>query len=756
MTRLVLDAAIAAAAMSAATRRDWHPWGEQTGETKASLAQCANALLTPVEIEGLLLHDWRANREITQLAQDLTREGIEVQHLPEWVDTDALASWIDGDAEDSDHEQLGLLGALSEWWAVGASYGGSLLIAVVDDGRPQSEPLDRARMRDLISWEVVDRWCCWPYRRGGLGAPVDYWVISPIAGQIARATQIVHPSRVRVHTGRWMPRRWRDLRDGWGPSRLELLISQRSTLARGHEAIGRLLRRTSQDVITVPELSEMIEAYGRPFVLDLCRRQAITLDSDGVLYLDGGIEADAAGGQAKRSSDKFESVARPLGGAPEIAQLQHDDWRRGWAAPSVVADGDAAAGLNGGAEAGPWRAWAAQVKALFKRELLATCTWQLGIVFGLREGPTRGRVPETWTVEPRPIAEPDHKLEAEIDEIETRTDTLAAEHGLLKDKEIRGWRNVDGKRGRVRVESADLLPEPGTDDVAGELAAAAGAGEVQQQALNGAQIQALFDLSLAVTAGTIPSEVARWLVQLAVPGLDTAGVSQAMAVAERWTNPKAPAVPEQPAATALDCAARFVQVFDVNLDADARADGATPVLTAWCSAIATRLDSHDYPAAGVFVRVPDALAVQFPYKPQDTSPPHCTVLYIGATAWDQVTKVREVVAKTAQVLGVLPCRARFGALNYFEKPNGSRVAWVAVEFEPTLDEYHVALREQLMAEGVMVAHRNDWWYGDGRRQDGPWVAHATLAYLDAGESYTGPVPVGEWTVERFEVWHGER
>ena len=586
MSKINLDAVIAAASSSPASRRDWHPWGAGSSAASApSMSPSPHALLSPVDIDGLLLHDWRANREITQPAGDLTREGIEIKGLPEWVDTAALDSWVEGDGEDADHERLGLLGALSEWWAVGASYGGALLIAVVDDGLPASEPLDRSRMRTLLSWEIVDRWCCWPYRRGGLGSPVDYWVISPNGGELSRTTQIVHPSRVRVNTGRWMPRRWRDLRDGWGPSRLELLISQRQTLLRGHESIGRLLRRTSQDVITMPELSEMIDAFGRQLVIDLCRQQALTLDSDGVLYLDGGIEADASGGQAKRASDKFESVARPLGGAPEIAGLQHDDWRRGASMPAVVADGDASAGLNGGSEAGPWRAWDAQIKSLFMRDLRGPCNWQLGIIFALREGPTRGRVPESWTVEPRPIAEPDHKLEAEIDAIETRTDTLAGEHGLLRDTEIREWRNVDGKRGRVRVESSSMLPEPGPDDVSGELAAAAGTGEVQQQALNGAQIQALFDLSVAVTAGTIPAEVARWLVQLAVPGLDTAGVSQAMAIAERWENRKSPAVPAaSPAPVALDCAGRFARVFELDT---ARGD-AVGIVGPWALALAQR------------------------------------------------------------------------------------------------------------------------------------------------------------------------
>lgn len=730
--------ALVAASKTSSTRADWAPWAVPSSSGSPAFPPPLPMLGTS-EVEGLLLHDWRANREITQLAGDLVAEPFEVEGLPGWVDPKALSSWIEGD---DDEGKPGLLSALGEWWAVGEAYGGSLLVAVVDDGKPASEPLDRSTLRTILAWEVLDRWSVWPYRRRGTGSPVDYWVVTanPGAYEITRASQIIHPSRVQVHTGRWMPKRWRDWQDGWGASRLELLLDQRNTLRKGHQAIGRLLRRSSQDVIALAELTEMQADYGPEYTRDRLREMAATLDSDETLFLDGGISKETAGGQAGRDPDKFESVARPFGGVDAIEELQHNDWRRGSGMPSVVADGDAAAGLNGGSEAGPWRAWARYVKAIFKRDLLGGATKGLGLIFSAKEGPTGGRVPETYCVKPVDIAEPDYEREAKIDQLETLVDQMQFDGGQITEEEITQWRNVDGKRGRVRVDKASRLPDPEETSTSLEGNAAT---EVQQLALNGAQMSALLEITSSVTSGLLPPGVASWLIGLSVPGIPTGPAATALNLAEAWGK----AHPQQAAATAtpprgvaLDAAIAFARAFDLDVVGQ-RLDASSPI-EPWAAAIGERLDSrHEHEKAGVMVEIPDKIARLFPWM---ESAPHVTVLFIGPTPWDQVEKVREAVAQLA--VDLLPVRARLGKLGYFPRPDGSRVAWVGVEFEPSLVEYHDALRTELMRRGVMVQH-----------PDRPYVPHATLGIVGPGEDYSGPLPPAgvEWLVERFEVWHGE-
>ena len=610
------------------TRRDAHSgsmW-ELPGCEDDNSIRCSNQpTLSAQQVEALLMHDWRARREIVQWAGDLTRAGVEIEGLPEWVDAEALQSWLEGDDLNG---KCGLLGALSELWAEGESYGGAVLVAVLDDGLRPSDPVDPSRIARVKSWEVLDRWCVWPYRRH-IGGPVDYWLITDHTGEltpgsITRSSQIVHPSRVVVHYGSWMPKRWRVNHNGWGISRLEITRVQRDALARGLDSTGNLLERAAQDVLKMAELAELQEAVGPTYVGAQLAKVKKGLDTADLLVIDGGIEPDAANGIPGRRGDEFQTMSRPLAGASDIDETLHKEWRMGSGMPEIVADGTASGGLNSGEEAGQWKSHAANVKSEQDKNLTPWLNWGLGFIFASKAGPTAGVVPPTWKACWKSIAEPDHKLEAEVAEAWARVDGLQRAFGLPA-RDIRQWRNVDGKQGVVRLESADVLPEP-----TGEKAAAQ-----------------------------------------------------------------------------------------------------TPA----------RLDQRDHPLAGVFAVLPAHLARQFPWKPEDPTPPHVTLLHVGPTACEQINAVREVAAQ--MTAGVLPLSARLGPLEHFDQRDGRRVAYVAVEFGEDMTALSKQMREELQRRGVMVTVA-----------DRPTVMHATLAYLAPGEEYEGPVPVGEWTVERFEVWHG--
>lgn len=461
-------------AASAFSRRDagsvWESavTGMPVGEQQARYS--SQPTITPTAAEGLVLHDWRARREILQPARDLVREGVDLEGLPEWVDVAAVQSWLEGEGEDG--ETCGLLPALGELWAEGETYGGAILVAVADDGVPASERVQLRSLRDVISWEVLDRWSVWPYRRT-MGGPVEYWTVvdhSGAIGQIAGTSSIIHPSRVAVHWGSWMPSRWRRYRNGWGASRLELLRDQRDSLAVGLANLGRLLAKASTDVLTVAELSEMIEVAGSGTVRGKMAEVMTVVAEHGYAILDGGIEGDPGKTQPGRGSDKFESVSRNLGGAGDVPDQQHQDWRRGSTMPELVADGQLAGGLNSGEGAGQWRSWGGTISAEQKHSLTRKLVWGLKLGFASREGPTRSKDPGPYTVKWRPIAEPDREYEAQVALLEAQADEIRGpgRMGTLTEKEIRQHRNVDVLHGPVKVESADVLDDAGDDDIEAE------------------------------------------------------------------------------------------------------------------------------------------------------------------------------------------------------------------------------------------------------------------------------------------------
>jgi len=447
-----------------------------TGETQGQqrTRYSPSTTLGPTEVDAMLLHDWRARREIVQLMGDSVRKGVELE-LPAWVDEAAVMSELEGKVVDGRRES-GLLGQLGELLGTGNAYAGAVLIAVTDDEVPAWEPLDPNNLRAVTAWEVVDRWSIWPHRKGGAGTPVDFWLLTGLGMAVERSSQIVHPSRVLVHAGMWMPRRWRELRDGWGASVLELLRDQRDTLATGHAQLGRLLMRSSQDVVVLAELTELLEEKGEAAVAQRLAVMNTGMTSTGLLVLDGGMDKTALGQEQARRADAFATMGRPLGGAKDIAELQHDDWRRGSAMPAVVADGEVASGgLNSGEAAGAWRAWGGTVSAVQQSTVTPWLNWGLGLIFASKDGPTGGRVPEEWTAKWVPIADDDAEVVAKTDKLRAEVDEIQERMGVLRAAPIRKWRAVDGKGGQVRVEESDLLPEPTEGDIAAALAGEGGA-----------------------------------------------------------------------------------------------------------------------------------------------------------------------------------------------------------------------------------------------------------------------------------------
>jgi hypothetical protein len=120
---------------------------------------------------------------------------------------------------------------------------------------------------------------------------------------------------------------------------------------------------------------------------------------------------------------------------------------------------------------------------------------------------------QLWQPPPKDLAE-----EAEV---WARVDQAYAGLGTVDADELRAQRLEEGATGMLRLE-----PRPEPDP----LLTAAG-DDASKQALNGAQIQALFELSANVAGSVIPIETAIWLVMLAVPGIDAAAARRALAAA---------------------------------------------------------------------------------------------------------------------------------------------------------------------------------------------------------------------------------
>ena len=144
--------------------------------------------------------------------------------------------------------------------------------------------------------------------------------------------------------------------------------------------------------------------------------------------------------------------------------------------------------------------------------------------------------------------------------------------------------------------------------------------------------------------------------------------------------------------------------------------------------------------AGVFIPVPEPAASQFPAKPEDPSPPHITVLYVGEIAPEDRSALARMVRVATRWAS--PFEVEMTDYGEFKNDDGATIAHMIPRTNgDEIAALHGSLRRFLEDAGFAVAHH-----------DGPFKPHATLGYVPAGEQYGGPRPAASWQVSNVEVW----
>ena len=144
----------------------------------------------------------------------------------------------------------------------------------------------------------------------------------------------------------------------------------------------------------------------------------------------------------------------------------------------------------------------------------------------------------------------------------------------------------------------------------------------------------------------------------------------------------------------------------------------------------------------VFLRLPVDLAVQFPAKDEDDSPPHATILFVGDLTRDRFFELVGVVRATLSAFPSFP--VELTDYGEFTNDEGQTIAHM-IPRASELEVIHGALRGACERAGLVVAHHA-----------GAFKPHVTLGYFGPGQSYEGPRPSGTWIAAALEVWGFDR
>ena len=193
----------------------------------------------------------------------------------------------------------------------------------------------------------------------------------------------------------------------------------------------------------------------------------------------------------------------------------------------------------------------------------------------------------------------------------------------------------------------------------------------------------------------------------------------------------------------LDNRVRFV-VRDAGpskLLQDTRKSSIKTAYTAHISNAEDGKSTGDGTSVGIFIPLPQELAVQFPKaRGKDKSPPHVTFLYIGKVPVDKEEEVADIIERTLHSVGQVT--GTLNGLEYFTNQHGQRIPHISISFDIDMSAVRRQLRRELMDVGVDVADNFHHQY----------LPHSTLGYFEEGQDYTGPIPVGSWDFDTIELW----
>lgn len=749
----------------------------------------AERLLRPTELQNLYQSNAYATRIVDRMVDDATRVEWSITGSDKRFDWRSVKSEID---------DLGGLSRIGDAWRWSRLYGGGLVVLAVNDGEPDfSKPLRLDRVQSIRALSTLDSTAVlvqgWMASLGSVAwsEPSGYQVIAPWTGDNGKmaigSKGVIHPSRVIRFDGCRVPAALMVTNGGWAPSVLQRCMKQLTAYGTVYEYAQEIMHDLSVMMVKLEGFNQMtLGDQGIADARELLRQIRWGIDNLNLLVID---KQSSDYQEIKRSVDGFEKMIlafeRDLVGASGMSRL--------------ILVGEQASGL-GASSSDEVRSWYSSVENEQKFTVTPAINRLLEVIFACRRNrgeqvPTEWSITfaPLWTPEPKARAEiaeiwirnATALIMAGMLSPDEATDLLVR-NGVLDDVP-----EVSSDLG--------ALPEPNdleqTEPVIGSGEPAANEGPavpgepaappVAEQALNGAQVASLVEIFGAVSRGELAVEAAEWVISQAVPSANLAQVKVAVAAAAAKAPPaSAPTEPSTPAPAAEQAPTDEDEPEDEEHPVDIAwsqdplpADAMTPKEIAVTIGVKTgrvtklvregrvrqwnvlgkkvislrevrgvilednqatdgrRVDWSDR-SLSVVLTLPESLARWVPYKAEDTSAPHVTLLYAKEADPEAVEKLRTFLSLYAATLAPFDCE--LGPVGYFD--NDKRVAYASVRTE--LGDLHAVLMTAAKRVGIDVSERNEY------------VPHCTLAYLPPGEEYDGPVPKGSWLVSMLDVCYG--
>lgn len=279
--------------------------------------------------------------------------------------------------------------ALSEVIKLQRLYGGAGLVLLIDDGLPEDEPVDVARIRSVNGYIPLSRWELIPedFNITDWSKPSHYRLttsqkITPEQdGPYVNLR--IHSSRVARFDGMYLPWRVRARNTGWGQSVLQVIWE---AYKRYESAMAGLESMTQDADLFVHKIPGLFQRIASGNESDLRKR----LEANN-------LSRSVYGGMVVDTEEDLSFLNRALSNIatatdPFVKDLQA---ATGWPASILMGDSPGGLGKEGRFEERVWASLVEQWQEVYCRTAI---TEIFQYVLASREGPVRGKPPASWAV----------------------------------------------------------------------------------------------------------------------------------------------------------------------------------------------------------------------------------------------------------------------------------------------------------------------------------------------------------------------
>lgn len=393
-----------------------------SNKDKRTGASVTATFLRQSEVENFYSGDDVAARIVDRLPEEMTREGFEV-YCDDFPDINEEIQEI--------FEKYDLYKKLEYGLKFSRLYGGAGLIIGAVDGVQASLPLDIDNIPSIDYWTLLHSYQLIPFDSeidGDVLSPnyglPKYYKIQDQSGSSDTTkynTVKIHNSRVIRFEGVYVPPRLKSIVNYWGDSILTKLYTPISNYQSCNDSCALVMQDMTQLIIKLKNLADMIASGDDALVT---RRLSLLTSTASIINA-----------VVVEEGEEVERKTTSLTGIPELLAKVNARLVAATDYPHTILLGESPSGLGATGQSEKMD-WYAHVKNQQESILRPIIKKILNLMFASKSGPTKGVIPEKYSIEFCSLWQPSDKDVADTRKVVAETDQIYSNIGVLDPDEI--------------------------------------------------------------------------------------------------------------------------------------------------------------------------------------------------------------------------------------------------------------------------------------------------------------------------------